>query len=117
MNVGRALKHIAVFLVSASVALPVGYGGVMMSLSTFAPGGDVEFADRQRRRATTGEAILAVYDWPSQYLLGVQRSWTFSSGWYGAVLYGTLAGLHQWRRTVAIARLTRSAIFRRSYDG
>jgi hypothetical protein len=42
-----------------------------------------------------GDAILAVYDWPSQKLLGVDHNWPFSSLAYGAVLYGAFVGSHR----------------------
>ena len=94
----RALRHIAVFLVCAGVVLVVGYWGAVMSLATFASGGDVTFSESQKRRAATGDAILAVFDWPSQHLLDVRRSWIFSTVSYGAVFYGALIGLHRCRR-------------------
>ena len=97
----RALKHITVFLACAGAVLVVGYRGAVMSLATFAPGGDVTFAESQRRRAATGDAILAVFDWPSQHLLGVRQSWIFSSVSYGAAFYGALVGLHRCRRKAA----------------
>jgi len=110
----HALKHIAVFLISAGATLFVGYWGAVISLSTFAPGSDVEFSEQQRRRAAAGDAILAVYDWPSQRLLGVERSWTFSAGCCGAILYGAIVGLHKCRRKAAVARLGQSAGLKRS---
>jgi hypothetical protein len=87
-----ALKHTVAFVVCAAAVLVVGYWGMAMSLATFAPGGDVTFSEAQKRRAATGDTILAVFDWPSHHVLGVQRSWIFSTACYGAALYGALVG-------------------------
>lgn len=98
----RALKHLALFSLCAGAALLMGYYGAVMSLATFAPGGDVQFSEEQKRRTAMGDAILAVYDWPSQRLLGVDHSWAFSSVAYGAVLYGAFIGSHKcFRKTAA----------------
>jgi hypothetical protein len=94
----RALKHVALFLACAALALLLGYWGAVMSLAAFAPGGDVEFSERQKRTEATGDAMLAVFDWPSRHLLGVDRSWVFSSLAFGAVLYGAVLGAHRCLR-------------------
>jgi hypothetical protein len=94
----RALKHLATFLLCAGVALVIGYWGVVLSLSTFAPGGDVTFTEAQKKRGAAGDAIVAVFDWPSQHLLGQHRSSVFSSVCYGVVFYGAVLGLRRLLR-------------------
>lgn len=94
----RVLKHLALFLACAAVALLLGYWGAVMSLAAFAPGGDVKFSDQQKRTEATGDAMLAVFDWPSKHLLRVDHSWTFSSLAFGAVLYGVVLGAHRCLR-------------------
>lgn len=42
--------------------------------------------------------MLSVFDWPSQHFLSMQRSWVFSSLFYGAVLYATSAALRSFLR-------------------
>ena len=79
----------------AAFALLLGYWSTVMSLATFAVGGDVELSEQQKRNGETGDAILAVFDWPSKHLLGVDQSWTFSSVFLGTVLYGGLLGSHR----------------------
>jgi len=66
-----------------------------MSLASFAVGGDVEVSDQQKRTGATGDVMLAVFDCPSRHLLGVGQSWTFSSVFFGAVLYSALLGSHR----------------------
>ena len=71
-----------------------------MALDGFAVGGDVELSEQQKRNGATGDAMLEVFDWPSKHLLGVYHSWTFSSVFYGAVLYGAVVGLNKcFRKT------------------
>lgn len=92
------LKQIGLFLLCAGVATLLGYWGAAMSLADFAVGGDVVISEQQKRTGAMGNAMLAVYDWPSQQLLGQQRNWFFSSVCYGALGCGVLAGLKRWRR-------------------
>ena len=84
--------NLALFLVCTGAALLFGYWGVVMSLDGFAVGGDVDLSEQQKRNGATGDALLAVFGWPGKHLLGVHHSWTFSSVFYGAVLYGGLVG-------------------------
>jgi len=91
----RLLKHLALFLLCAVAALLLGFWGVAMSLDAFAVGGDVELSEQQKRNGATGDMVLAVFDWPSKHLLGVDQSWTFSSLAFGAVLYGAVLGSHR----------------------
>jgi len=104
----RVLKHLALFLFCAALALLLGYWGVAMSLDGFAVGGDVDLSEQQKRNGATGDAMLEVFDWPSKHLLGVHHSSTFSSLFYGAVLYGGVLGSHTFftilRRGTAMAR-------------
>jgi hypothetical protein len=86
----RILKHLTLSLVCAAVILVLGYCGAVWSLANFAPGGDVTFTKEQERQAAIGDCILAVFDWPSQHLLGQQRNWLFSSLFYGTILHGTM---------------------------
>jgi len=72
-----------------------GYCGVVMALDGFAVGGDVELSKQQKRNGATGDAVLEVFDWPSKHVIGVGQSWTFSSVFFGTVLYGAVLGSHR----------------------
>jgi len=98
----RIWKHLVIFLACATVILLLGNCGGVWSLANFAPGGDVIITEEQERQAAMGDCILAVFDWPSQRLLGQQRNWLFSSLFYGAILYGTIVlGYKSGRRAIA----------------
>lgn len=98
----RILKHLVIFLTCAAVILLLGNCGGAWSLANFAPGGDVIITEEQERQAAMGDCVLAVFDWPSQHLLGHQRNWLFSSLFYGTILYGTIIlGYKSGRRMVA----------------
>lgn len=94
----RWLKKIAAFLFCTALVLIMGIWGAALSLSDFHPGGDVTPTRAQHLRANAGDAMLSVFDWPSQHFLSMQRSWVFSSLFYGAVLYATSAALRSFLR-------------------